>query len=199
MENGKNGNLTFDDVWKKTMKLDADGLLDTENIDLISKIVAEEKGKLIRKLLNKDLKNGICKFKELQNLYNQTTTKIQYFITISSLEIDFKIIEQSLKKKYIINWTYSLEQGGDTIETMGKHPHIHMLITTNQKIKLSRLISEFGKTFKLEKNFIDVKTVFDGEGIEDYLNGNKEDKKQMKCKFDMLWRQKNNYLDRYNK
>lgn len=66
-----------------------------ENIDLINRITMEEKRKLIRKLLQKDLKNGICKIKELQNLYNQTTTKIQYFITVTVLQIDFKIIEQS--------------------------------------------------------------------------------------------------------
>lgn len=129
-----------------------------------------------------------------------------FFVTISlppdsNLEEIKKVMERIVMKKWIQNqkWYYVFEQRGETMETAGDGLHIHLLILKNKKRK-SQCLREIASTFKISKNFVDVR---EGNTEElyvkrlNYLKGDKNDKKLMKVKIDLLFRQNNNLRDIY--
>lgn len=130
--------------------------------------------------------------------------KLHYFITISyddrDIEVIMKSMERVVRKKWITDYYYVVEQRGITEETCGEGIHVHLLISKNGKRK-SQVIREIASTTKLAKNFIDIqegKTANIYERRKDYMLGKKEGLvKQNRVKFDALFRQKNNLKDIY--
>ncbi len=105
------------------------------------------------------------------------------------------------KKKWVSQneYHYSIEQRGDTVETMGKGMHIHILIKDLRK-RRSHIIRELASTFNIKKNFIDVRQSNKAglyEIRKNYIMGVKTQDKMKKVAIDRIFRQKNNLRQYY--
>lgn len=150
--------------------------------------------------LNKILKIG--RYRYLRKIKNNCN---HYFITISlphitDIEALVRIMERVVMKKWIQNntWYYTYEQRGETEETCGEGLHIHLLILKNKR--KSQVIREISNTFKIAKNYVDVregKTEQSYNTRLEYLKGKKIDSKLDRVYIDRLFRQKKNLLDIY--
>lgn len=123
------------------------------------------------------------------------------FITIS-LPPTFTLIQVQktmsavLKKKWITTYYYCLEQRGKTLDTMGDGLHIHLLILNPENSKRkSQIVRELAGTFRIAKNFIDVKQggEIDFDKFLTYMRGEKKDETKLDAVLiNVKWRQKNN-------
>lgn len=129
------------------------------------------------------------------------------FLTIShssNLENVLKHHDLMKSKKImkLSNYYYSIEQRGETLADLGQGLHSHIIIKVlpkylkNGNYQKSRLVKETANTYKVEKNFIDVKFIYtdaDFDRTLKYISGIKKDKsKQLKVEMDKVFRSNNN-------
>lgn len=118
---------------------------------------------------------------------------------------DVKIrINKVLKKKWISEYYYTFEQRGESEEECGKGIHTHMLLIDTGKTipaQVKREIYSSVKSYVGNINHVDVRKV-EKDWIEDklqYMSGEKWDEgKDLKCKIDVLFRQRNNLKEMYS-
>lgn len=132
------------------------------------------------------------------------------FITINpdpSLKLSVKDMNDKLSKvcksTRIIEYLYSIEQRGDTIDTMGNGIHSHILVK-HIFPKFCKLRQHFYNNFKNvigNIKHIDIKyckSVIDVSNRINYINGEKIDKEKMdKVNIDKKWREQWNIDDTY--
>ena len=93
------------------------------------------------------------------------------------LNIAIKQLYNLLKSKCITtSWLQECAWVVEAYTENGTRPHIHMIVITN--VRPSRIIEQFSKTFKCEKNMIDVNTMtFGYEDKLKYIHGIKKESK----------------------
>lgn len=131
------------------------------------------------------------------------------FMTIShssnqNLETIQRYHKSLISKKIckLSDYYYSIEQRGETLATLGDGLHTHIIIKIlpqfrkNGNYQKSRLIKETSNTFKIQKNYVDVKFLYSQEDflrVLNYISGNKKEQhKKEKVKMDILFRQNKN-------
>jgi hypothetical protein len=171
------------------------------------------------------LKLGVHPNKILQFNYDemvsleQSTKSLKsansYIFCTFNFDVDNQNIDSAMKfknkllaKKSMEKYAYTYEQRGECMEEIGKGLHMHFLIERGEK-KPAEWTRELYNTFKpftgislevFKKNrmccFIGKEWAQDK--IE-YMSGNKWDqKKDLKCEFDVVYRQQNNLEILYN-
>lgn len=164
------------------------------------KLVLEKSNKFISKETFEEFVEVSTKFRQINNHYHQ-------FITISLPPV-FKDNLDQLKEKMakLVKWkwigiyTWSVEQRGTSLETLGEGLHIHLLNKPKAKKRPSHIIREVSQLFKIKKNFVDVDTKNDLEIYntrQAYIRGNKVDTKLDKVKMDYLFRKNKNLCNVY--
>ena len=144
----------------------------------------------------------------IRELSRQKKKVLKYvFLTIShcsKLDTILKYHKSMNNKKMmkLSTYWYSIEQRGETLADLGKGLHSHIIIRVlpkfikNGNYQKGRLIKETANTFKVEKNFIDVKFLYteaDFSRTLNYIQGEKKDEdKHAKVEMDVIFRQKNN-------
>eukprot|EP01052_Picozoa_sp_SAG31_P043069 SAG31_NODE_7058_length_1800_cov_122.113463_1_plen_199_part_00 len=124
--------------------------------------------------------------RKIKERWNKAENKKYKWIGINPYPLIENIEECELKIKQLYNLLKSkcittcwLQQCAWTVEAFtesGMRPHIHMIVITN--VRPSRIIEQFSKTFKCEKNMIEVNSMtFGYEDKLKYLNGIKKETK----------------------
>lgn len=134
-----------------------------------------------------------------------------YWITVNpkpeaQLEIIMKSIQNFCNRKAVRDYHYTVEQRGESELEIGKGIHAHMLL------KWDRKHNKYVKQFLIESckrivgnhnnNILNIRRITPDiyQDKLDYLNGLKWDKdKDLKIKFDKIFREKNNILCIYKK
>lgn len=134
-----------------------------------------------------------------------------YWITVNpkpeaELEIILKCLQNFCSRKAVRDYHYSIEQRGETEQELGKGIHSHLLV------KWDRKQNKYVKQFLIESvkrivgnhnnNILNIRRITSNiyQDKLDYLNGLKWDKdKDLKIKFDKVFREKNNILCIYKK
>lgn len=102
------------------------------------------------------------------------------------------------KKSYASQFTgYTLEF---TNQELGYHPHIHALLVGTKSPQKHRLIRDITSHFKIESNYVDIKTGTEPELYQtrlDYIKGEKQDKKKKQIAKDDEIRASNNLKSYY--
>lgn len=138
-------------------------------------------------------------FKILVEMKKPKRAKQIQFITINpkpDIDIEqFKaLVEKLLEKTYMVNPQCQFEQTGTDIETMGQHPHCHIIIDkTIRKSKILQFIYQLFKKYVGSQQSIDIKEYNDSMKQDkiDYMNGNKWDEdKEQACIINQAWRDK---------
>lgn len=110
-----------------------------------------------------------------------------------------KLTEQAIDKTWIEDCIYNYEQKGETLETMGHGPHVHILIVKGKKAAFE-IRREFKSTFKTicdvdNKGCLHFDWSCDPKEIkswENYVNMDKADPdKRAKMDIDEIWRDEN--------
>lgn len=133
------------------------------------------------------------------------------FITINpkpkvTFEQFKKVVDKIISKKYLLNnetLHYSYEQRGESDDEIGKGFHCHILFKRGPKIP-----HEIRREFKSScKNICNISQssclnfkFTNSEYYDDkflYLQGNKDEEKNIKCKFDIKFRKKYNLKNYY--
>lgn len=115
-----------------------------------------------------------------------------------------KLCDNIVKKKWIDNASYSLEQRGKDSSTMGTGIHVHFLFKDIKKpvSHIHREIFNTVKNYVGNPRHVKVQT-FPGRFYSDkyeYLLGNKwDEEKSSSIEVDKIWREKNNLLGVYTK
>lgn len=144
---------------------------------------------------------GFEKLCQLYRCYDLLNQRRHQFITVA-LPNDYsltKLVEQitnKLKYDYLIGAFVRVENFSDT----GENLHLHIL--KDGIYSKTKIIRDLSRKFKVEKNFINVKTSnkeIDYENRKNYIFGNKKDTgKQDNVEKDILWRQNNDINEIYN-
>ena len=107
----------------------------------------------------------------------------------------FKLVHKWCKRKQIISAAYCFEQGGTNSETVGHHPHAHILMEHN--MHRSDFLRNIRNTFKqlgnVEKDYmLNIRVCHEDHLMRryNYVTGHKKliDDKETKAKMDELWR-----------
>lgn len=125
-----------------------------------------------------------------------------YFITFNfkpdtSLNTIQKLISNVTRKKWMRNYYYNYEQRGESMSELGKGIHVHLIVKDLPK-RMSEVCRECYNTVKNyvgNKKHVNIKLTKD-EFVQDkidYIKGIKWDsEKDLKIKFDKIFREKNN-------
>jgi hypothetical protein len=167
-----------------------------------------------RKSIRTQLENNGFHNKHIQKYYNKCMETIDahkcwYFITINPRD-DVTIVDFMTKIFKITNWKifkkgyYVYEQRGDSMDTIGKGFHCHILVE-DYTIEYKRLITRLEASFKMicmqpYKNTINVvrkKPEHAKETLEEYMRGDKQDDKLDKVNYDKIWRRRNSIKEIY--
>jgi len=115
----------------------------------------------------------------------------------------FGIVEEYLRKNYILKWECALEQKGDSLETMGFGAHVHMIVRSQHYPSdfTRNTLTHFGKTgmIQIGNRFCKyLKTAKDLDMAKNYIRGEKHDEaKKAACDIDVLWRAKHKLKELY--
>lgn len=131
--------------------------------------------------------------------------KSHRFITVSvNKEKQPKDVEQ-LMERFIAKHSYSVNIECYTLEftnaEMEYHPHVHILLNGTDKPQKGNIIRDLSRCFKIEKNFVDIKSSNDPllyEKRRGYVKGEKQDIKEKQVKRDKEIREKHNILSYYS-
>jgi len=144
-------------------------------------------------------------FKEIKEDINKFEEKTNYiFLNVNpapnhSLLSFQQLIEKNMKKVWIKDYCYVLEQRGENPETIGKGFHTHIIIEKHPEKSYSQCIKELARSFSKccdTSNF----HLFSGAIIKEsdinkrrqYILGVKQDtQKHLKQQFDIIWRKEN--------
>lgn len=188
------------------IKLKTLNITDTEFIQLYTEDMEKAQRKvrqtLMQKVINQSLRQGTAGG-TMQEIYNLTASAAPqkndkgYFITINydDKKIDPamipKYMEQTLKKKWIVDCEYVIEQRNETVDNYAGF-HVHMLLTGHQPKKKVEVIREIYSTNKKlvgSIQSIDCKPVNTVDGIHNYMAGQKKDAwKKTKSENDLCMR-----------
>lgn len=173
-------------------------------------LVAEEEA---RRNLRNDAYLMLVKIQESESFRKVTDAKIQvilsaksvykkiFWVTINpkpdvDLEKFLALINNYMKRPFIIKGRYVLEQTGETIETMGKHPHVHILFEKLQSLSPKQCHDRTYSTFNTicgNKKCVDIR-VYDASLMEEkvqYMKGEKWDSsKDPAILINPIWRDK---------
>lgn len=134
-----------------------------------------------------------------------------YWITVNpmpeaKLDIILKSLQNFTNRKAVRDYHYTIEQRGESEHEIGKGMHAHLLL------KWDRRQNKYVKQFLIESckrivgnyshNILNIRRITPDiyQDKLDYLQGKKWDKdKDLKIKFDKVFRDKNNILDIYKK
>lgn len=164
---------------------------------------------------------ALDKFEEIEDK-DQFGTKIAkkdiigFFVTISPpLESvsAFKLVNDAKKKYFKESEAFSevffvIEQGSETLELMGKHPHLHILLKLNKDSSTEQ--SQPSKARKRIENHWK-EYISDGQHAVDicpvsantwpkklkYIYGDKDDSKKAQVEVDQQWRESQGFVDIY--
>lgn len=162
-------------------------------------------------VLDRELQREYNRFDKIlgvsQELHSRFVSLMQprwYIITIRpltcSLENFREKLDSLLKRKCFLDWTYSLEQKGTSIETLGTGIHAHIVASMRQKSRgevVRDLLSTFAEWIREKKiapNCIDVGTTKNHHAlIKNYLVNyeSNDGHKIVTQPWDTLWRQQN--------
>lgn len=175
-----------------------------EIISAVENVEKDMMKKLVRKHIEKKLREGTYQNKTLQSVYDATNPKAvskHKFITIN-FKPDFDpkdfngLMDIINKKKWMVDSKYALEQRSED-ETKPDGYHVHIILKDNKKNK-SEIIRELGSTCKnfiTGLNYIDVQTM-QTDNVYEYLLGDKKDKsKRVKQEVDRKVRSKYGIID----
>ena len=131
--------------------------------------------------------------------------KSHRFITVSvSKEKQPKDVE-ALMERFIAKHNYSCNIECYTLEftnaEMEYHPHIHILFNGTDKPQKGNLIRDFSRCFKVESNFVDIRSSNDPllyEKRRKYIYGQKQNIKEEQVKQDIKIRKEHNILSYYS-
>lgn len=167
-----------------------------------------------------EIRNGKIEIKELKEVYDKMKEEDDkklgnvLFITINprpdvSVSESKSVVAKVVKKKWILDYLYVIEQRGTTEEDMGKGHHYHMLIWRQEGKKPSEIVREIRNTCKSvcsvdNPSILNIKNC-KSEDIPKrvgYMLGHKsvrdDPTKADKQSVDTVWRQKNNFEDCYS-
>jgi hypothetical protein len=130
--------------------------------------------------------------------------KSHRFITVSvNKEIKPKDLGL-LMERFISKHNYSMNIECYTLEftnaEMEYHPHVHILFNGTDKPQKGNIIRDFSRLFKIDTNFIDIKSSNDPllyETRRKYIYGEKQNIKEKQVKQDMEIRKTNKLLSYY--
>lgn len=140
---------------------------------------------------------------------NQNKFNFENNFSETNINKVLNILNKQCNRKFVKNYTYCIEQRG-TVENnnIGKGMHIHLLFERALSYKPATikrdLKSGFKKLFTNDKlinhpeifNFKKCGKEFAQKRLE-YIKGNKDDDKKLKCKADIIFRNKLNLKDFY--
>lgn len=117
-------------------------------------------------------------------------------------------VTKLLKKKWIVEWHYAIEQRGKTVEEVGKGVHAHVLIKrSDTKTKWSEISRECKNTCQnvcdaSNPSVLNFRKLFSSDDVKKsfkYINGSKKDEwKQDAVNMNSEWRQENGLQDLYS-
>lgn len=196
----KNQEQTVQGVLNKTHKL----LIKKQNWDLLKQDYCTRSIEAMQYLqLLQDEDSVGCSTADLYGFWITITPDHETKDPIHLLQ---RCAEKICRKKGISKFIYTFEQTGDSQETMGYHPHVHILVErsiTNQggePNKLKKGIDQTIKSFFKDKHNTLIKPQKKGkEHVRiQYCQGFKSDKmKENALQIDKLWRSKNSLKDYY--
>lgn len=188
------------------------------NDSIRKKVARDEYLKILTKQKIKlELELGVSKDVEMVHLYNQVNmlknekakesdTRYLGFFTFNfkpeiTLEKLFIFMGKLTKKNWLSDYSYCIEQRGETLEEIGKGLHVHLLFKRNQK-RPSECVRECYNTFNkytgMSYNIFNTKSCkfypldYYEEKIE-YMTGKKWDTDKLsKVEMDKKFREKNN-------
>lgn len=158
-----------------------------------------------------DVESFLPLFKEIkEELKNKKENGNYMFINVNpasniSLFSFLKIIDKFIKRKYILDYLYVLEQRGESLEELGKGFHLHMIIKKKESKSFNTLTKDAGMVFNPmcdTSNYHFFNTQYikecDMEKRRNYIIGRKADpKKHLKQDMDIIWRKENNIKSYY--
>lgn len=132
-----------------------------------------------------------------------------YFITVNpkpdvKLDLFLKLLGNFVKRKPVVDYSYVIEQRGETEADAGVGFHAHLLVSWNRN--MTKKVRQYaGETFKRvigsnNNNIININKIpkeFWNDKL-DYMNGLKwDEEKESKLKIDKIFREQNNILHIY--
>lgn len=144
---------------------------------------------------------GFERMCQLYRCYDLLNQRRHQFITVAlpnsySLPVLVNQIENKLKYDYLVGAFVRIENFSDT----GENLHLHIL--KDGIYSKTKIIRDLSRKFKVEKNFINVKSSnkeIDYENRKNYIFGNKkDDEKQLNVEKDIQWRINNDINEIYN-
>jgi len=187
--------------------VDMQNLLDTRRKVLLTKLIDKS---LINDLrlgrapaMHKNLFDLVQRQEqEIKKLTAQKNHNGYVWITISpkecvGLSLFRKKIEKLASRKMFLSHTYVYEQRGDSMDTLGKGLHAHMLCKRNLDYKPNKIVRNVLNTTKSIADSKAVDIQFVGEDFRkdkvEYMLGKKTGAgKEKKQDFDKIFRKKNN-------
>lgn len=165
-----------------------------------------------------EIRNGKLDIKEVKEVYENLKKEDDkrlgnvIFITVNprpdvSMVESKKVVEKIVKKKWVVDYMYVVEQRGIVESEMGKGHHYHLLIWREDGKKPSEIVREIRNTCKTicsvdNPSILNIKNCKD-EDIPKrvgYMIGDKsvrdDPTKADKQSIDVVWREKNN-LEKY--
>lgn len=168
--------------------------------------IKQEQNMILRRIIRREYKNGkyLKHLKDIEDSQSQTIEKDRYWwITVNPNnkvcmnDIKYKV-ESFVKRKIVSNYIYVYEQRGTSQETCGNGKHVHLLIRKAKNIMPTVFKRDAKNSFK---SITDVKnsSIFNMHSCPvdylkdkyNYMLGDKTgDKKDIKCKWDLTFREK---------
>lgn len=159
--------------------------------------------KYIKVNLERQLKDGTYEGDQLLIEAYKHSCKVDkpssYLVTVSLQSVDEVKALMAFNKKWIDQSKsyYVFEQRGNSEETIGQGPHIHYCLKCKSTKKKSEVIREMASTFKVSKNYVDVRPIT-SDNVNKYLLDIKPTKeKQDKQLYDVIWRERLNLRKYY--
>jgi hypothetical protein len=203
------------DLAKKKKMFDFTTIYISEYEKNISKLIAkniklnQKKGNFDFKFPTENNPELLCKRLYMENENLKEELKEWIFITINP-KPDIKLEDFINKIKSLTKWKifqkgyYVFEQRGENDASIGDGFHAHIMLE-NYSIEWKRLHTRLETTFtnycsKPYKNTINIQRKSPEHGretLEEYMKGIKEEEKDLKCKYDIIWRKNNSIKDIY--
>lgn len=166
--------------------------------------------KIATQLIYAELEHSQCSVPETQELWNKLkglraiksgdeACSEYYFITITpGAGVDMsdfaRCAERFCKRKFVRAYSYAFEQSGEVDESMGRNPHVHIVLRQSKHYSRSKIKQYVDETFKclfkpeglsgtkIKPQFADVKcckSTTVKTQVEKYILGDKKDESKL--------------------
>lgn len=192
---------------EKLLKLRADYASKGLDWPEFDNAIKQEQNTILRRIIRREYKNGkyLQHLKEIEDGQSVRIEKDRYWwITVNPYpsvclnDIMYKV-KTFIYRKMVSNYIYVYEQRGTTEQTCGNGKHVHLLIRKDKKTMPTVFKRDAKNSFKSITD-VNNSSIFNihncppeylKDKYEYMLGGKTGDKKDIKCKWDIVFREKN--------